>query len=332
MKIKIKNKTVQEVLALPRPEHKKPKRPNILFRSLVRVASIPDLLSVRASYSFPEKKTALREPCLILMNHSCFMDLELVSKILYPHAYCIVSTTDGMVGKAWLMRQLGCIPTQKFVSDLRLIRDIKFALTKKKTHVLMFPEAGYSFDGRSTALPEKLGEFVKMLGVPVVMIHADGAFLRDPLYNGLQKRRVKVHADCRLLLSKEQIVSSTARELTETLLQAFSFDALATQYEKGIEVKESFRADGLDRILYKCPHCLAEGKMKGEGDAIKCLACGRGYRLSVKGRLEPLEGEGAFFHIPDWFAWERECVRRELEEGDYALDTEVEIGMLVDHK
>lgn len=332
MKIKIKQCTRKEVLALPRPPHKKPKRPNLLFRTLVRVASIPDLLAVRARYTFPNKREILKEPCLILMNHSCFLDLELASKILYPRPYCIVSTTDGLVGKEWLMRQLGCIPTQKFVSDLRLIRDIKYALKEKRSHVLMFPEAGYSFDGCATALPEKIGGIAKLLDVPVVMIRADGAFLRDPLYNGLQKRRIRVGAECSLLLSREQIAQKSAQELSDVIQQAFSFDAFAWQSREGVAINEPFRADGLERILYKCPHCLVEGKMKGEGTRIGCTSCGKGYHLSPLGRLEAEEGEGFFAHVPDWFRWERECVRKELETGAYTLDTEIDLGMLVDYK
>ena len=44
------------------------------------------------------------------------------------------------------------------------------------------------------------------------------------------------------------------------------------------------------------------------------------------------EGETEFPHIPDWFAWERECVRKELEDGTYALDIPVDIAVLTDTK
>ena len=332
MKIKQIKKDYARVMALPSPVHKKPHKPNIFFRTLIRVASIPDLWSARFSYDFPNKKEALKEPCLILMNHSSFIDLELSSAVLYPHPYCIVSTIDGLVGKEWLMRQIGCIPTQKFVSDLRLIRDLKCALKEKKTHVLMFPEAGYSFDGRATALPQKMGSFLKLLNVPVVMIRADGAFLRDPLYNGLQKRKVKVHADCRLLFSREDLKNKNTEELEAELKEAFTFDQLAWQREQGISINEGFRADGLERILYKCAACESEGTMKGEGTTLSCSHCGKTYHLNPSGQLEAAEGETRFSHIPDWYDWERECVKREIEEGSYLLDTAVEIGMLVDHK
>ena len=48
--------------------------------------------------------------------------------------------------------------------------------------------------------------------------------------------------------------------------------------------------------------------------------------------MQALEGETEYPHIPDWYAWERECVRQEILGGTYRLDADVEIGMLVDTK
>jgi hypothetical protein len=66
------------------------------------------------------------------MNHSSFIDLKIASRIFFPKRYGIVCTTDAFVGKNFLMRLLGCIPTQKFVSDMTLIRDMEYMLKKKK--------------------------------------------------------------------------------------------------------------------------------------------------------------------------------------------------------
>ena len=40
------------------------------------------------------------------------------------------------------------------------------------------------------------------------------------------------------------------------------------------------------------------------------------------------DGCTEFDHIPDWFAWERECVRKELEGGTYSVDIPVDICIL----
>lgn len=138
MKIKTKRLPYEKVINLPKPKRKKPKKPNFLFRSIVRIASVPDLLKVSFKY---KGKLPKEMPCLVLMNHSSFIDLEIASKIMYPHPYGIVTTSDGMVGKRWLMRRIGCTPTQKFVNDITLIKDISYLLKEKKTSVLI-PRGG----------------------------------------------------------------------------------------------------------------------------------------------------------------------------------------------
>ena len=51
MKIKVKHLPYSRVKALPRPKRKKPMRPSIFFRALIRLLAIPDLLGARFSYT-----------------------------------------------------------------------------------------------------------------------------------------------------------------------------------------------------------------------------------------------------------------------------------------
>ena len=206
-----------------------------------------------------------------------------------------------------------------------LIRDLRYTLKEKKTSVLMYPEASYSFDGTATPLPRKLGVALKNLDVPVVSVITQGAFQHDPLYNGLQLRKVKVSADVSCLLTREEIREKSAEELQAILDRQFSFDNFAWQYENGVEIDETFRADGLNRILYKCPSCGSEGKMEGKGIKLRCHHCGKTYGLSTLGRLVAEDGKPAFQHIPDWYRWQREEVKKEIENGTYHWEDEVEV-------
>lgn len=332
MRIKTVNKTYEEVMALPRPEHKKPIKPSRVLSVVMKVAGMSDLKQVGFTYTTKNMEKAGNGPCLILMNHSSFLDLEIVSHIMFPQTYNIVCTSDGFVGKAELMRRVGCIPTQKFVSDVTLISDINYALHTNKTSVLMYPEASYSFDGTATGLPRRLGVLFKRINVPIVMITTYGSFARDPLYNNLQKRKVKVSAQMECLLSAEEVKAKTVTEIDEILDKAFDFDYWKWQQDNKIEIDEPFRADGLDRILYKCASCGTEGKMEGKGIRLTCKSCGKVYELNNFGALQALDDKAVFTHVPDWYAWERSQVKSEIEQGKYSLDAEVNIGMMVDYK
>ncbi len=333
MKIKTKKLPYEQVEALPRPQHRKPLRPLWILQLVVRILAIFDLLPTKFKYTWKDKdKIGKKEPCLILMNHSSFIDLKIASRIFFPKRYGIVCTTDALVGKSLLMRLLGCIPTQKFVTDMHLVQDMSYMLKEKKTSVLMYPEAGYSFDGRTTQLPRKMGILLKKLGVPVLMVTTYGAFARDPLYNCLQKRKVKVSATVEVLASADEVKALTVKELDERLDTAFSFDNFRHQQENGIVIDEPFRADGLNRILYHCPHCGAEGKTEGKGTKLTCHNCGKRYTLTETGFLQADDGDTAFSHIPNWYDWEREQVKKEIESGTYRMEVPVNIGMLIDYR
>lgn len=334
MKTKVINKSYEEVMALPRRKHRKPIKPNMLFRTLLKLVSLPDIIATGFKCNrIGMDRLGKKEPAFFLMNHSCFLDLEIVPTVLYPRPFNIVATTDAFIGKEWLMRQIGCISTNKFVTEMSLIRDMMYAVNKLNSSVVMFPEAGYSFDGRSVSLPDTLGKMVKMMGVPLCTIITKGAFHRDPLYNNLQKRKVKVTADVKYLLSAEEIRQMSAEEIQTIILKEFGFDNFSWQKENKIKISEPFRADHLNRLLYKCPACKSEGGMVGRGTEISCSKCGKSYYMDEYGVLSAKEGETEFSHIPDWFDWQRRCVREEIEEGEYFVDLPVDILMtLTDYK
>ncbi|MBQ2675834.1 MAG: 1-acyl-sn-glycerol-3-phosphate acyltransferase [Clostridia bacterium] len=332
MKIGVKKLSYDKVMALPSPKRKKPKKPNMFFRVLIKLLSVMSMKKDNFTYKTYDMEKAGDEPCLIFMNHSSFVDLEIASNILFPKPFGIVCTTDGFVGKEWLMRSIGCIPTQKYVSDPSLISDMKYALKEKKMSVLMYPEASYTFDGCATTLPRRLGLLVKRLDVPLVMITTKGAFARQPLYNCLKLRKVNVSADVKCLLSRDEIKEKSVDEIDAIIDEAFSFDNFAWQQQNKVVIDEPERAKGLERILYKCPHCLKEGQMVGEGSTVTCKACGARYELDVYGYLRGVNCDAKFTHIPDWYNWEREQVRQELINGEYKLETDVDICMLVDFK
>ena len=148
MKIRTRSSTYDAVMAKKRPKRRKPLRPSFLLQTVVRVASLPDLWNTHFKYTTSGMEKIKGQPCLILMNHCSFTDMKLAYGIFYPQKMGIVTSVDAMTGiLGKLMRLLGCTPTHKYVADMSLVKDIKYMLYHNKTSVLMYPEAGYSFDG-----------------------------------------------------------------------------------------------------------------------------------------------------------------------------------------
>lgn len=68
MKINTKEMSYEEVLKLPRLQHKTPMKPQMWLASIVRLVVAPTLKKIKFSYTTERMELVGDKPCLILMN------------------------------------------------------------------------------------------------------------------------------------------------------------------------------------------------------------------------------------------------------------------------
>ena len=125
-----------------------------------------------------------------------------------------------------------------------------------------------------------------------------------------------------------EMFKMTADEINAVIKSSMDYDEYRYQKENGILITEPYRAEGMHKILYQCPHCLTESKMDSKGTEIFCTECGKRWNLNEDGTLSALDGETEFSHVPDWFEWERSNVIKQVEEGTYSFEDEVYVYSL----
>ena len=268
----------------------------------------------------------LKPPYMVLSNHMHFIDFELAAMVTFPHRVNNVISIDGYYRRPFLMDWIGGIATRKFTMDLHLIKSIKKSLQRGDI-LCMYPEARYTPCGISAYIPDAVGMMIKRNKVPVVAIVHHGNYLHTPFWDFRHKRKVPLHTVATQILTVEQIEAMSVDEINATLREALTYDEYRYQKDNGILITEPFRAQGLHKVLYKCPHCGAE-KMASEGIEIFCTECGKRWTLCEDGSLSANEGETEFSHVPDWFLWEREQVQAEIERGEYLFEDDVNVYSL----
>ena len=269
----------------------------------------------------------VKPPYMMLSNHMHFIDFELAAMGTGNHPVNNVVSIDGYVYRFFLLEWIGSIGTRKFTMDLHLVKAIRKVLQRGDV-LSMYPEARYTPCGTLAFLPESLGKLIKMNKVPVVAVVHHGNHLYAPFWNFRNKRKVPMRTVFTKILTPEQIESMSVAEINETVKNALQYDEYRYQKDNGILIKEPFRAEGLHKVLYQCPHCGEEFQMDSKGAHIFCKACGKRWFWREDGYLEAEEGETEFDHIPDWFAWERQQVQQQIERGEYSFCDEVEVYAL----
>ena len=266
----------------------------------------------------------LQAPYLMLSNHMHFIDFELAAMGTWPNPVSNVVNIDGYYHMPFLLEWIGSICTRKFTMDLGLVRSIRKVLARGDV-LGLYPEARYTPCGTTSYLPESLGKLVKMNKVPVVVVLHRGNHLYAPFWNFRKKRKVPLHTTMTQVLTAEQVKAMSVQEINQVLAEAFAYDDYRYQKDNGIRIREPYRAEGLHKVLYQCPHCLTESQMGSKGAELFCKACGKRWFWEETGDLRALEGETEFTHIPDWFEWERQQVREQVESGTYHFEDEVEV-------
>ena len=266
----------------------------------------------------------LEPPYIIFSNHQAFIDFELAAMVTHPKKVNNVVNIDGYHMMPWLLTWIGSICTRKFTNDLHLVKSIRRVIQNGDI-LCMYPEARYTPIGTTSFLPDSLGRLVKMNKVPLVVVTHHGNYLYSPFWAYKNKRKVHHHTVFRQVLTAEQVTQMTPAEINAVIKDAMQYDEYRYQLERGIVIDTPNRAEGLQKVLYQCPNCATEFQMATEGTEIFCKHCGKRWHMEENGQLRALEGETEFPHIPDWFEWEREQVRRQIENGTYSYEDELDV-------
>lgn len=288
------------------------------LRPIASLVCLPYLVRYKPRITYSGGVENLEAPFLLLCNHNAFMDFSVAYKLLKGKKPNFVVAIDGFIGREQLLRNIGCICKRKFTKDLVLVRKLRKVLDRGDVPVL-YPEARYSLCGTTAILPESLGMMIKSFGYPVAFLKCHGHHINSPFWDTSHTRGIDHNeAEYSLLFTREQLASLSVAEINEKLVEAFRYDEFAWQRENKIRVDDPKRADGLDKVLYQCPHCRTEYKMRSDGADLYCSACGKRWHMDEYGVLHATEGDTEFSHIPDWYEWERANVRKEVESGTYS--------------
>lgn len=306
---------------------KKPMKPTFLMTLAKWIISWPDLKKRK----FKLEKIGMEGiegPYLLLVTHSSMVDFNVMLKATHPKKVSNVMTLEVFnTYTEILMRLLGVLGTRKFIDDVHLVKNMKYCVDKLGTIFVLFPEARYSLDGCTSYIPKSLGKMVRLLKIPVVVLKIHGNFITCPQWNKINKKTY-VEATMEMVLSEKDAKQMSVDEINQVIRKHFVYDDFQWQYENKIKITHPQRAKGLHALLYKCPACMTENQTDSDGTKLWCNACKKEWEMDEYGRLSSIEGETEFTHIPDWSNWERECVRKEIEEGTYYFEDDVRIETL----
>lgn len=311
--------------------NKKPVKPWRVLMPIEWIGTFPILLFKKQKLKKINCEN-LKKPYIVLSNHAGFIDFQVNVKATFPNRSHWVISIEEFIGREWLFRAIGGIPKRKFTQGPVMVKHILTAIKKNKKIVTIYPEARYSLAGINEDIGKALGKLVKMADVPVVVLNQKGHFLHSPQWNKHPVRKVPLEATFTCVANQDDIRRLSSDEIQKRIEDAFVYDDYKWQYDNKIKITSKKRAHNIHKILYQCPCCHTEFSMNSCDTKLWCEHCGKEWEMDYYGRLNCLNGDGVFNHVPDWYRWERENVKEEVYNGTYYFEDQVRIEELVSSK
>ncbi len=277
----------------------------------------------------------VKPPYILICNHNAFYDFYVMNSAIYPARGIFPAAVDDFIGREEILRHLGGLPKRKYTADISMLRSCKKALADGLIFGI-YAEARYSLCGVTEVIPDAVAQLVKHQKVPVVTLTCRGHHVYDPFWGDhsiARKLQVRpVMADMTLAYTPEELETATAEEIGAKIRTLLYNDDFRWQFANKVRISYQKRAEGLDKVLYQCPHCGKEYKMRSKEDKIYCENCGKSWLLTEYGELKAATGETEFRFPTDWYAWEREQVKKEVQAGTYRFVAPVHVNDLPNSK
>ena len=270
-----------------------------------------------------------KPPYILISTHNSMLDFYIALCLTFPHKPYWISTVEEFIPRFFIFRRIGVMAKRKFTNDPKAALKYLEVLKKKKI-LIIYPEARYSFDGETERIDKSIGKFAKKANVPVVMMREHGHYLWCPQWSDRKIRKVRpIQDDVYVIVDRNELDYVSAEEIQERIEDNYEISEERWMEENNILIKYENRAVGLERILYKCPHCGTEFEMSSESHFLKCNHCGVTYDYLEDGHLKCIDNETIFDYPSKWYKWEKECVKKEVLEGTYHFEDDVRVEKLL---
>ena len=290
-----------------------------LFLFLCKIVSKFFRCKYTVSDSFKKQKKS--GAMLVISNHVSALDFIYFSAPLYGSATNFVVAENMMYSTpifATLISKYHAILKRQYYADFQCIKNIKKYLDSG-INVLLCPEGKVSADGKTGVISPSVARLVQWLGYPVATVKLSGGSMVRPKW-AYTVRRGRVEAKCDMLFDAAQTKSLSKSEIYERIVNSISNNEHEWQVDNKVYFKGKRYAEGLERLLYRCPNCGAEFENTTKDDLLICNVCGNTIKYEHTGKLVALnEGSKTYERIDLFYDAQRNAVIEEISKDDFQL-------------
>lgn len=309
-------------------------RPNRLYYRIAQGASWVVSRFVFHKKVLRNEIRGKKGPFVVIANHQAALDfVNLIGATSRPMHFVISKSFFSTLPVKGFMTKMGVIPKQQFQTSADDLKKMKTAI-KMQQPVVIYPAGLMCEDGLSTPIPGATYKFLKWLDADVYVARSRGTYFVMPKWaKGLRPGRT--YMDIYKLFSREDLQQMDLEQIREKTNDALLFDAYREQDVHPQKYRKNWQIEGLEQVLYQCPHCGKEFSMQvRDRNTIFCDSCGFSQRSDGFGLLHKLSGPGSEIrYVSDWSRLIQQQLKWKLSQApDTTIAAKAQIQMVAKGK
>jgi 1-acyl-sn-glycerol-3-phosphate acyltransferase len=234
-----------------------------------------------------------RGPGILVANHVHLMDpIWIYDSLLRPIYF--VATEELFRGRllGGFIRTFGAFPKRKAAQDNKTLRSMIKVLSDGEL-LGIYPEGVRTWDGSNNPLIPTIARLIRRFRVPVYACRVQGGYLSKPRW-AARSRRIRARLCFSRLYDRDSIPESEEQILADIR------EAIATpdyRLEEGqIEGRRWGLAEGVEKVLYRCPQCETYERLAPQQplhrNLVECGTCHSRWKVDITSRLTPAGENG----------------------------------------
>ena len=214
---------------------------------------------------------------MVVANHSHLLDPFFIGALIRKTVFQMAS--NEFFRKPLIKRFMWAMcafPRKKGFVD---IKSIKYAisLVRKGYPLVIYPEGGRNWDGETLPVLKSTAKLIKILKVPLMTVVSKGNYLAFPRWaNEKRKSPITIHFSKPVLFERK----SPDEEIIEYIQKGIYNNDNFTKVKK---IKGQNPADGLPRLLWRCPECRKiDALVEKKGKYVMCDSCKKEWEVNLE--------------------------------------------------
>lgn len=310
--------------------YRKVKSPNKCLSSILRFG-VRMLCKMRnVVFSYDKEYLQMQDKQMILLcQHKSYCDYMYVYAGLKRSNYHILCGYQNVFQPVLyqLFKKLGVIAKMLYQPDAHATIALMRA-AKLGDSLIIFPEGIQSTSGSMHPINPATMKLLQKMKLPVALVTTQGAYFARTRYStDIKKGRISVRYS--MLFQPEDFAQYSQEELYGRLMERFRYNEFTDRGQNKIAFRgKKPNISGLDNIIYKCPHCMAEYRFAVHGERMRCHSCGFTVAMDEYYDIAAVEGTLPFANTDAWYKWQRKVLSQEVADDSFVMETKVAIGRI----